>query len=151
MFVDALDPEGRREAVVSGICKGHARCRDHTALAHREGADDSECKDGKGDTLWQDLDEIACPGLPERAVNDRRDVLNGVGNDELKKPAHDATHGGCQDDGSRARGGCVGALLRQVERRVKPLSAVSFTMAPYRCDSGSRLKETEGVYLTWSK
>jgi len=100
-LVYSLDPKGAREAVITSVCKGHARCGDHAALAHGETTDDGESQDGEGDLLGHDLDQISGPRLAKVRVDDRGNIDDGICYDELESPSCQTAKAGCHHDSTR--------------------------------------------------
>lgn len=86
-LVHTLHPPRAWEAVITGIGESDTRCCNHASLTHGESTHDSDSKDGKGVVSGQDLEHIGGPWLSQVRADDRWDILNGVGNDQLKRPS----------------------------------------------------------------
>ena len=100
VLVNTLDPERTWEAAITGISECDSRGCNHTSLSHGEATDDCEGEDGQGCVLWHNLNKVRRPWLSEIRADDRWNIDDRVGNDQLQCPSSKTSNTGCHDDGS---------------------------------------------------
>lgn len=105
--VDLLPVLGKQEAVVTRVRKRNSTCGNHAALAHDEASDNCDGEDGERKLLRHALHQVRGEWLAKRRAKHAGDVDDGVGDDELQKPAKDATRGRSHNNGARGSNVCV--------------------------------------------